>query len=185
MKGLRVITGTARGTRLAAPEGVDTRPTTDKVKEAIFSAIQFELEGVRFLDLFAGSGQMGIEALSRGAKSCVFVDSSRAAVRVIAENLQKTGLSAQASLLCTDAGQYLTRQTEKFDFIFLDPPYHQGIPQRLFGLLEPMLAKGGVVILETASDETPPEAPEFLHLYRQYRYGHILITIYHKGDGKE
>ena len=92
--------------------------------------------------------------------------------------------SAQASLLCTDAGQYLTRQTEKFDFIFLDPPYHQGIPQRLFGLLEPVLAKGGVVILETASDETPPEAPEFLHLYRQYRYGHILITIYHRGDGK-
>ena len=181
---MRVITGTARGVRLTTPDGMDTRPTTDKVKEAIFSAIQFELDGARFLDLFAGSGQMGIEALSRGAKNCVFIDSSRVAVRTIQENLQRTKLADRATVLCTDAARYLATGTEKFDLIFLDPPYHQGIPQRLFSQLKPVLAPGGTVIIETASDETPPEELPFLRFYRQYRYGYILVTVYHREDSE-
>ena len=111
---MRVITGIARGRRLTAPEGLDVRPTTDKVKEGIFSAIQFQIEGAYVLDLFAGSGQMGIEALSRGAKRAVFVDNSQRSIRCVNENLRTTKLERQAEVISRDSYDFikLTRSEE-------------------------------------------------------------------------
>ena len=120
---MRVITGTARGRRLKEPVGMETRPTTDRVKEGIFSSIQFEIEGRRVLDLFGGTGQMGIEALSRGAAHCTFVDLRKDAAAAIRENLALTDLSDAATVIQGDALAYLTRCQESFDVIFLDPPY--------------------------------------------------------------
>ena len=112
---MRVITGTARGRRLLTLEGDDVRPTTDIVKEALFSIIQFEIEGRKVLDLFGGCGQLAIEALSRGAHSAVIVDASKKSVEVIKKNLETTGFQKQAVVLNTDAVSFLTRRTEKYD----------------------------------------------------------------------
>lgn len=123
---MRIITGSARGVRLETLPGDEvTRPTTERVKEAVFSAIQFELEGRRVLDLFGGSGQMGLEALSRGAASCMFVDASPEAIALIKRNAEKTHLSDRSRYLISDYRNYLrkARTREKFDVVFIDPPY--------------------------------------------------------------
>ena len=117
---MRVITGTARGRKLLEPAGMDIRPTADVVKEAVFNIIQFDVEGRRVLDLFAGTGQLGIEALSRGAAECVFVDESAKAVKIVRENLSRCKLEGR--VMQTDAVSYLPR-AGIFDIIFLDPPY--------------------------------------------------------------
>ena len=123
---MRVITGSARGRRLKELEGLETRPTTGKVKEALFSVIQFDIEGRRVLDLFAGTGQLGIEALSRGAECAVFVERRRDALQVIRENLEACGMTDKARVVNGDAMSYL-KSGEKFDLIFLDPPYASGL----------------------------------------------------------
>ena len=124
---MRVITGIAGGRKLKSPEGEAVRPTTDQVKQAIFNILQFDLEGRRVLDLFGGTGQLGIEALSRGAREAVFTDSSRTSVQLIRENLKRCGL--EGKVLQTDALSYLARG-EKFDVIFIDPPYDSGLEDR-------------------------------------------------------
>ena len=124
---MRVISGTARGTRLAALPGEEiTRPTVDRVKEGMFSAVQFLLAGARVLDLFAGSGQLGIEALSRGAASAVFVDSSRDSIEVVRENLNTTQLAQSAQVIQMDSLAFLAGQCGPFDIALLDPPYGAG-----------------------------------------------------------
>ena len=120
---MRVITGTARGRVLRTLEGEDVRPTTDRVKEAVFSIIQFEIEGRRVLDLFAGSGQLGIEALSRGAASATFVDMSKDSLSTVKYNLEHTKLGDNAKVVQTDALSFLKLTKDKFDIVFLDPPY--------------------------------------------------------------
>ena len=121
---MRVIAGSARGVKLATLPGGDvTRPTQDRVKEGMFSAVQFLLEGARVLDLFAGSGQLGIEALSRGAARCVFIDENRAACAVVRQNLKAAGLYEKASVAESSAERYLAACRESFDLILLDPPY--------------------------------------------------------------
>ena len=120
---MRVITGKARGVQLKTPEGMTTRPTTDRVKEALFSIIQFEIPGAKVLDLFGGTGQLGIEALSRGAKSAVFVDAGEPACRLIRENLKRTKLEADARVVRSDYLTYLKNCRETFQIILLDPPY--------------------------------------------------------------
>ena len=127
---MRVITGTARGRKLKTPEGMDIRPTTDNVKESIFNIIQFDIEGRRVLDLFAGTGQLGIECLSRGAKEAVFVDSSREAVKIIKDNLKTCGFSAPVMQM--DSQSFL-RSCGQFDLILIDPPYDSGLYE---GVLE-------------------------------------------------
>ena len=119
---MRVITGIARGKRLVTPDTYDVRPTSDKVKEALFSALQFDIEGRRVLDLFAGSGQLGIEALSRGAKSCVFVDNSRASINLVKKNLEITGLEDNAKVIQSDFSSFAAMSRDTFDLVFLDPP---------------------------------------------------------------
>ena len=177
---MRVITGTARGMTLKAPKGMDTRPTMDQVKEGIFSAIQFEVEGRRALDLFAGSGQLGIEALSRGARSAVFVDESRAAVQLVRANLALCRL--QGDVVQGEALGYL-RTCGKFDLIFLDPPYDTGLLDKaLENVVQfDILAEGGIIVCESRREKVLPQLRAPYHLLTERNYGKIKLTLYGKG----
>ena len=183
---MRVITGSARGVRLQAPKGTDTRPTLDQVKEGIFSAIQFEVEGRRVLDLFAGSGQMGIEALSRGAQRAVFVDMRSEACTVIRGNLEKTRLLARAQIVRSDFQSYLTRCREQFDLIFLDPPYADDLLERAVAHIArfDILAPDGIMIAESPAEKELPKLSAPYRVAREYRYGRIKVTLYRR-DGEE
>lgn len=178
---MRVITGSARGMSLRTLEGDNTRPTSEKVKEAVFSAIQFEIEGRRVLDLFAGSGQMGIEALSRGAESCTFVDSEKSAVKIIKENLEKTKLAFKASVAQTDSIAFLGMTDKIFDIAFLDPPYSTGMLQKALSKIAPRIAEGGVVICEHPYGEEMPQEESGLAKAKEYKYSKTAVTVYRKG----
>ena len=182
---MRVITGTARGRRLGELKGQETRPTTGKVKEGIFSALQFDIEGRRVLDLFAGTGQMGIEALSRGAKSCVFVDQRRDAAQLVRDNLAVCGLADRAQVICGDAMGYLTSLRAQFDLIFLDPPYADDTLERAIAHIArfDILAPGGIIVAECPADKQLPALSAPYHIHREYRYGKIKVTVYHR-DGE-
>lgn len=152
---MRIITGKARGVRLKTLEGEVTRPTSERVKEAVFSMLQFELEGREVLDLFAGSGQMGLEALSRGAKHAVFVDSSQDAIRIITENAEKTKLREFCCIRRSDSLDFLRRsQNPLFDIVFLDPPYASGLyGAALEALLTAQVLKPtSVIVCESDTD---------------------------------
>lgn len=175
---MRVITGTARGRRLETLSGDDVRPTTDKVKESVFSVIQFQIPDRMFLDLFAGSGQMGIEALSRGAKGAYFLDMRREAVSVIRKNLSATGLEDKAEVRCADSLMFLRSCPVKFDVAFVDPPYKKGLAVRALEDLPSVMNKSGVIVVETAAEEELPESTGDFLLDRTYRYGKIKVTTY-------
>lgn len=147
---MRIITGSARGTKLTTLEGDATRPTTDKVKEALFSMIQFDIEGRAVLDLFAGSGQLGLEALSRGAVRGTFIDESRAAVDVIIDNAKKTHLFDRCRVSVSGAVPFLKSAAgrETYDIVFLDPPYASGLLKESLALLPSILAPGASVVCE-------------------------------------
>ena len=155
---MRVITGTARGRRLKELEGTETRPTTDRVKEGLFSALQFDIEGRRVLDLFAGTGQLGIECLSRGAASAVFVDRRADAVKLIRENLKLTELQDRARVVAGDSMEFLRSLRERFDIVFLDPPYEAGLLEpavahlTAFDILNPH----GIIVAEHPADRSLP-----------------------------
>ena len=179
---MRVITGTARGSKLVTLEGEATRPTREAVKEAVFSMIQFELEGARVLDLFAGSGQMGIEALSRGASSCVFTDNSPDAVKVIKENLTHTKLMSKARVSCCDYSAALRNAT--YDIAFVDPPYSAGFMEKLLPSLAPCVSDGGVILCESDIHDEMPErlkrdGGDFIAV-KSKRYVRSVITVYRK-----
>ena len=185
---MRVITGIARGRKLIAPEGLDVRPTADKVKEGIFSAVQFELEGAVVLDLFAGSGQMGIEALSRGAQRAVFVDSSSKSIKCVNENLRNTELMRQAEVITRDSYDYIKLTSAVFDIIILDPPYRMGHIAKLLPLAAAKLREGGTIICEYEKEAGEPEAPEGTVLRKIYKYGKINCALFVKpvpDDGEE
>lgn len=175
---MRVITGRARGCRLTTLSGEDTRPTTDKVKEGLFSAIQFDIEGRRVLDLYAGSGQLGIEALSRGASGCVFIDRNPEATAIIKQNLQKTGLMALSQVLTTDALSYLDRPKDMFDLIFLDPPYAAGLLLPTLEKAVTFVREGGIIVCESDEEADPPDKVDRFTLDRVRRYGRICVWIY-------
>ena len=175
---MRVITGSARGRRLKTLDGLEIRPTADKVKEAIFSIIQFDVEGSAVLDLFSGSGQLGIEALSRGAGSCVFVDSSRASLGITKENIETVGFSDRAVTANADAAAYLNTCKKTFDSAFLDPTYNERIIPKVLPLLAERMSARGIAVCEHEKGlELPGQAGE-LKKYRTYRYGKIEVTVY-------
>lgn len=175
---MRVITGMARGMRLETLEGLDVRPTTDRVKEAAFSMIQFEVEGRNVLDLFAGSGQLGIEALSRGAKSATFVDANPEAVKIVRSNLMHTGLSHQASVAAGDFEQFLKYTKATFDVALIDPPYSKGLVDRALPLVVPHMSENGVIVCEVARIDSLPDAAESFKLIRRSDYGKTSLGIY-------
>ncbi|MEG0877155.1 MAG: 16S rRNA (guanine(966)-N(2))-methyltransferase RsmD [Oscillospiraceae bacterium] len=175
---MRVISGDARGTRLETLEGEDTRPTVDRVKEGIFSAVHFALPGSMVLDLFAGSGQMGIEALSRGAKSCVFIDQNREATDIIQKNLRSAHLFEKARVASTSAESFAAMCKDKFDIVFLDPPYNNGTISAILPMVEKLVSEGGTVICETELSAELPSQCGKLQMAKQYKYGKVLVTRY-------
>lgn len=182
---MRVITGSARGKRLTTLDGENVRPTPERVKEALFSIIQFEIEGRRVLDLFAGSGQLGIEALSRGAKQAVLVDASKDSIAVIQKNLENTGLTENARVKNMDFAAFLLQNREPFDLAFLDPPYRTGLLQRALPLVAQTMNLGGTIICENPFGEEMPESAGDFVRGRSYRYGKIVLTLYRNKDVTE
>lgn len=176
---MRVVTGIAKGRRLKAPEGLSTRPTTDNVKESVFNILQLDMKDKRILDLFAGSGQMGIECLSRGAAEAVFVDRDRKAVRIIKENLETCGFSAK--VLCADALSFL-EHCDRFDLIFIDPPYDSGLYEKVLRTVNvvDILLDDGIIIVESRVGEELPELVPPYRKGRDYRYGNTKISLYHR-----
>lgn len=178
---MRVITGIARGKRLVTVAGNDiVRPTGEKVKEALFSSIQFDIEGRRVLDLFAGSGQLGIEALSRGAENCVFVDCNDASLKAVKQNLENTGLLDKSSVHKSDYATFTLRCNQKFDIAFLDPPYQAGILEDAVSKVIPLMSDYGKIFCEHPSELKMPEKIDSFAVTRIYRYGKTLVTVYIK-----
>lgn len=176
---MRVITGTARGRKLLTPQGFDVRPTTDNVKESMFNILMNDIEGRRVLDLFAGTGQLGIEALSRGAASAVFVDKDSESLKIIKSNLALCRFEAE--VVRRDALDYLD-SCGKFDVIFLDPPYDSG-------LYEPVLSKvnsfdllndGGIIIAESRRETALPDMKEPYFKRKEYNYGRVKLCTFVK-----
>ena len=184
---MRVITGKARGVVLKTPDGMLTRPTTDRVKEALFSIIQFEIPNANVLDLFGGTGQLGIEALSRGAKRAVFVDEREDACKLIRENLKRTKLEGSASVVRSDYLSYLKKCKETFQIILLDPPYAEVFLENSLKMITEIdiLQTGGIIVAERPlGKELPWDFPGYSRS-RDYKYGKTLLTIYRKtGEGE-
>lgn len=177
---MRVITGSARGRRLKEPVGRDIRPTTDKVKESLFNIVQFDIEGRRVLDMFAGTGQLGIEALSRGAREAVFLDEDSRAIRLVKENLAACELEGRV-LQGDSIG--LLRALGTFDVIFIDPPYDAGLAVRALEEIKKIdiLSDGGIIVCETRQDTELPMLDKPYFKGREYRYGKVKLTVYGKG----
>lgn len=176
---MRVITGTARGRRLKTPDNYDIRPTTDNVKESVFNIIQFDIEGRQVLDLFAGTGQLGIECLSRGAAGAVFVDKDKDAVRIVKDNLKTCGM--KATVLQEDSVSFLNH-CGKFDVIFIDPPYDSDLYEstlKIINLVD-ILSEGGIIICEARREKVLPEMTEPYRKRKEYNYGKVKICIYTK-----
>ena len=176
---MRVITGTARGRRLKEPVGSDIRPTTAQVKEAIFNICQFDVEGRRVLDLFGGTGQLGIEAKSRGAASVDIVDASRESVSLIRENVRRSGLDV--CVLQCDAISYL-KTCGEYDLILIDPPYDSGLAEKALDAIKAfdILSKGGIIICETRTETILQDLDRPYRKRREYRYGKVKLTTYTK-----
>ena len=177
---MRVIAGKAKGKQLKTPEGMLTRPTTDRVKEALFSILQFDLPGTRVLDLFGGTGQLGIEALSRDAKEAVFVDAREEACCLIRENLKRTGFSGK--VVRADYLAYLAHCKERFNIVFLDPPYAEVFLENALKRITEIdiLQSGGIISTERPlGKELPWDFPGY-DRSRDYKYGKILLTFYRK-----
>lgn len=179
---MRVISGKARGTQLKTPEGLNTRPTTDRVKEALFSIIHFDLPGAEVLDLFGGTGQLGIEAISRGAKRAVFVDAGDRACRLIRENLKRTRMEQEGTVIRCDYLEYLDGCREQYDIIFLDPPYAEVFLENALKRITEIdiLRSGGIIIAERPLGKELPWEFEGYARSKDYKYGKTLLTVYRK-----
>lgn len=179
---MRVITGTARGKHLKELPGMDTRPTTDRVKEGLFNIIQFDIEGRRVLDLFAGTGQLGIECLSRGAVSCDFVDAAPAAMKIVKDNVAACNLTAKAAFHQMDFAAFLAGAKGKYDLVFLDPPYASGSLERAMERIAAIdiVSGNGIIVCESPVEDTLPELPAPYVKGKEYRYGKIKLTLYRR-----
>ncbi|WP_196592833.1 16S rRNA (guanine(966)-N(2))-methyltransferase RsmD [Pectinatus sottacetonis] len=181
---MRIITGCARGTKLKAPKGMNTRPTADRIKESLFNILNFKLAGAIILDVFAGSGSLGLEALSRGAKKAVFIDMDSDSIKVVQANVLHTHLQDKADIFQGDALnliKVLARKRQQFDFIFCDPPYHKGICETVLNMVETyeILSKNGMFIAETGADEQITLEKDRFSLIRSKVYGATTkIDIY-------
>ena len=180
---MRVITGQAGGRKLKAPKGMDTRPTSDRTKESLFNIIGQRIIDATFLDLYAGTGAIGIEAISRGALKAVFVENNPRAIRIIRDNLNSTGLADMAEVISREvdvAIQTLSKGPRKFDIIFLDPPYLRDLVQKSLVTLDKnkILATEGLVITESSKLDTLPEKAGSLEMLRQEKYGDTILSFY-------
>ena len=179
---MRIITGTLKGRRLVAPKGLSLRPTSDRVKESMFNILGNELKGKTILDLFAGTGNLGIEALSRGAERVTFVEKDGEAIKLIKKNLIACKMEGRADLLRKDVNQaigYLKEKEERFDLIFMDPPYEKRLIQRTIDRLasERIHADGSILVIEHNKREPLPGLPESWDLTQQRRIGETVLSF--------
>ena len=181
---MRVITGTARGVQLKTPDGINTRPTADRVKEALFSIIHFDIPGASVLDLFAGTGQLGIEALSRGASNAVFVDVRDDACSLIKENLKRTKLQANAQVVKAEYSHFLRNCQQKFGIIFLDPPYAEDFLEKSLNFITEIdiLQSGGIIVTERPLGKTLHGDYSGYSRSKDYKYGKVILTIFRKNE---
>ena len=182
---MRIITGEARGVRLESPKDESVRPTTEMTKEGLFSSIQFEIEGRRVLDLFAGSGQLGLEAVSRGAALAVFVDSATASVELVKSNARKTGLFDRCRVLHTDYAAYLKGFSDTpFDYVFVDPPYGlhliEDALRRLFK--SGCVGESTLIFCESDTAEISISSVPEAEIVKQYKYGKTYVHVVKKKD---
>lgn len=182
---MRVITGSAKGRRLKTLPGLDVRPTIEGVKEAIFSIVQFEVDGAVVLDMFAGSGQLGIEALSRGAKKVYFVDNSAESVKVIRDNLKHTRLEENAVVSNTPNNAFLRASRETFDIAILDPPYNHKLIQKTMPMLVEKMSENGIIICEHERETALPERFGEFMISKVYRHGRATLTAYRRKAEEE
>ncbi len=178
---MRVITGKAKGRRLKSVSGTGTRPITDRAKSALFSILGSDVIGCRFLDLFAGTGQVGIEALSRGAEEAVFVECASPALRTIHENLAHTKLAEDARVVRADVFGFLTRSPDAFDYVYVAPPQYQGLWARTLGMLDAVpgwLVEDGWTIVQIHPREFEALPLERLRLFDQRTYGGVMLCFY-------
>ena len=179
---MRVITGLAKGKRLVTPPGLDVRPTPERVKEGLFSALHFDIEGRRVLDLFSGSGQLGIEALSRGAESAVLVDSSSDSIKISKRNIEICGFQDRAKTVQADYSEFCAMCRDTFDIVFLDPPYKAGLLMPAVRAVLPLMSDYGYIVCEHPPEVEPECKVGGFAVYRKYRYGKVLVTVYRKED---
>lgn len=188
---LKIITGTAKGKTLKTLEGDATRPTSERIKEAIFSSLQFDLEGRRVLDLFAGCGQLGLEALSRGSASVTFVDSSREAMDVVKENARRTGFFDLCRYAVSDYRNFMRKASGRdvYDLVLIDPPYAMECCKEAVGKLveADLLADGAIVVCESGTEDFDPGAFTDFDIHKSTHYGKktfVNILIYRKKKGE-
>ncbi len=179
---MRVISGISRGIQLKTPNGNNTRPTADRVKEAMFSIIQFDIPGACVLDLFGGTGQLGIEALSRGADCAVFVDQNKDACRLIHENVKRANFADAARVVCSDYVSYLQNCKQKFHIILLDPPYAEVFLEKSLNLITEIdiLQSGGIIVTERPLGKDLPWTFEGYTRSKDYKYGNTLLSLFRK-----
>lgn len=176
---MRITGGTGRGRRLKVPAGPRVRPTSDKVKQALFNIIGGRIEGSTFLDLFAGAGGIGIEALSRGADQVAFVDDSNESLKIIRSNVKQAGFAGRAQIVFARAESFLRKPTGPYDIIFLDPPYAMQLESLLELIANSGIVKpGGDVIAEHFKKQPSPSRAGTLTLYREARYGDTVLAFY-------
>ena len=182
---MRVVAGNAKGIQLKTPDGMLTRPTADRVKEAMFSIIQFDINCARVLDLFGGTGQLGIEALSRGATSVTFVDESTQACKLIQENLKRTKFVDKARVVKSDYAAFLKNCHEKYDIIFLDPPYAEVFLETAIKIITEIdiLQSGGIIVTERPVDKILNFNQTGYSRSKDYKYGKTLLTLLRKELG--
>lgn len=179
---MRIISGEMKGKRLKTFEGDAVRPTSDRVKEALFNILQFRVEGRSFLDLFAGSGQIGLEAISRGAETAVLVDAAKSSIKVIEENVATMGVANRVRVVNADSTLYIKHPPFKFDIAFLDPPYRKGLIEDCLLDVSEAMNDSGIIICEHPSDIVlPNEVGSFVKI-KDYRYGKIILTTYEQGE---
>ena len=179
---MRIISGIARGTVLKTPDGMLTRPTSDRVKEAMFSIVQFELPGARVLDLFGGTGQLGLEAISRGAREATFVDARNEACALIRENIRRCRFETKTTVVRSDYLQFLRNCKNIYDIILLDPPYAEEFLENSLKMITEIdiLQSGGIIIAERPVGKVLPCVFEGFTRSKDYKYGSTLLTLYRK-----
>jgi 16S rRNA (guanine(966)-N(2))-methyltransferase RsmD len=173
-----VVSGSKKGGKIKIPKSSHIRPTIDRVKEAIFSALQFKIQEKSFLDLFSGSGQMGIEALSRGASSAVFIDNSFESIKIIKKNISDFEFEDKSKVFLSDAIEFLETTNFNFDIAFLDPPYGSENLSLILSSLAKKMKPGGIFVCENSRNTVVPENVRNFSLKKRYHYGDILVTMY-------
>ena len=179
---MRIISGIAKGRRLKSPPDDDVRPTIDRVKESIFNMINMHIQDAVVLDLFSGTGNLALEAISRGAKKAYLVDKSRKSLKIIKENIQTLGFHEECHVIEGDFKKIASHSKERFDIIFLDPPYNKGLINESIGFLlkNDRLNHNGIIVAEHINEEPIEESPDKLEIIKQKRYGIMTVTIYKK-----